>query len=299
VSQTGGVPQKSVIMYLGCRALKIFMPLDVWIAALIAALTIAMAYMGVHITIHPLDESPRRRLRYKCGFAVCAAGAIALVAWQGVRNYRGQDELHRLLVQIQSNTKEPPKIQVSVPPPTVITVPADSKPRTVSLFLDCQAIPLPIASPPGVAVTLLDPGFQGGVFMQWYPAATEGWPDWIGKTPLENRIYRCELTNFSDFEVFDVLLPVKVGIQKALWDRDNVSCVGQVSTRIYAGGISALKRNGGVSAFFIYNSSRDCASFTAPTEATISGPKGTTRVPLKLGGDEHMKLPMFLGPALR
>ena len=134
--------------------------------------------------------------------------------------------------------------------------------------------------------------------MQWYPAATEGWPDWIGKTPLENRIYRCELTNFSDFEVFDVLLPVQVGIRKAVWDRDNVSCVDQVSTRIYTGGISALKRNGGVSAFFLHNG-KDCANFTAPTEATIGGPTEMMRVPLKLGGDKHMNLPMFLGPALR
>lgn len=74
---------------------------------------------------------------------MCATGAIALVTWLGVRNYRGQDELQRLLVQIQSNTKEPPKIQVSVTPPTVITVPADSKPRTASLFMNCLAIPLP------------------------------------------------------------------------------------------------------------------------------------------------------------
>jgi hypothetical protein len=62
---------------------------DIAISTGLAILTIAMGYLGVHLTMHPA-ESARERLWYKAGFCVSAALMVALVVWQGIRNATGQ-----------------------------------------------------------------------------------------------------------------------------------------------------------------------------------------------------------------
>jgi hypothetical protein len=59
--------------------------IDILISAALAILTIVMAYLGVHVTLHPTDD-PKKVRWYKIGFRACAASAVVLVIWQGVRN---------------------------------------------------------------------------------------------------------------------------------------------------------------------------------------------------------------------
>jgi outer membrane murein-binding lipoprotein Lpp len=63
--------------------------IDISIATVLAILTIGMAYLGVHVTLHPAD-SPKAKFRYKFGFSACAVGTVLLVVWQGVRNGASQ-----------------------------------------------------------------------------------------------------------------------------------------------------------------------------------------------------------------
>jgi len=53
--------------------------LDVAIAVLLGIISIAMAYLGVHLTMHPA-ESPKARMAYKIAFASCALVEAALPA---------------------------------------------------------------------------------------------------------------------------------------------------------------------------------------------------------------------------
>ncbi len=92
--------------------------LDIAISAALAILTIVMAYLGVHVTLHP-TEDPKTIRRYKWGFVASAALAVLLVIFQGVRNALSQATLQRQLARIENNTHEPPKVVVNVPP-TVI-----------------------------------------------------------------------------------------------------------------------------------------------------------------------------------
>jgi hypothetical protein len=63
---------------------------DIFVSASLAALTMVMAYLGVHVTLHPPNESPRAQYLYKLGFFVCGLLAVALVITQGVRAGRSQ-----------------------------------------------------------------------------------------------------------------------------------------------------------------------------------------------------------------
>ena len=214
---------------------------------------------------------------------------------------------HAKVVRLSSIDSQQP-IKINVPPSQVIVQGSslealrnggksrDETKSTVSLFLDCQAIPLPIASPPGVAVNLFDAGFHAGVVMQWFPSASGGWPSSPGA--LEKRIYRCDLTNYSDFEVFDVLMPLQGTIEQVYWDRDNASCVDLISTKTYPIGISVLNRSGGKASFYFYNSGSNCAAVTIPPDVTIdqAGQKRRTHVPLRVGKGGDMPR-LWLGPA--
>jgi hypothetical protein len=66
------------------------MALDVVISAILALLTIGMAYLGVHVTLHPPQESPRAQFWYKAGFCLCGLLTVSLVAWQAIRNSKAQ-----------------------------------------------------------------------------------------------------------------------------------------------------------------------------------------------------------------
>lgn len=68
--------------------------IDISIAAALAILTIGMAYLGVHVTLHPAD-SPAAKFWYKFGFSACAVGTVILVVWQGIRNGASQSAFTR------------------------------------------------------------------------------------------------------------------------------------------------------------------------------------------------------------
>jgi hypothetical protein len=80
------------------------MGVDIAIAAGLAILTIAMAYLGVHVTLHPAD-SPRSRFWYKVGFSACAVAAVGLVIWQGVRNGRAQSAFKADIADMKRDSK--------------------------------------------------------------------------------------------------------------------------------------------------------------------------------------------------
>lgn len=91
--------------------------LDIAISAILTVLTIAMAYLGVHVTLHPAG-SPRASRWYKIGFCACAAGAVFLVTWQGIRNGDAQQkaakanaDLAAALTGISLATQETARIQ--------------------------------------------------------------------------------------------------------------------------------------------------------------------------------------------
>ena len=77
------------------------------------------AYLGVHVTLHPVESAPARRW-YKIGFCGCGVCACVLIGVQAYRNAQAQAATQKQLTQIERNTKEPPRVEVNVPPPTVI-----------------------------------------------------------------------------------------------------------------------------------------------------------------------------------
>jgi hypothetical protein len=64
---------------------------DITFSAALAALTIAMGYLGVHVTFHPAD-SPKKKRLYKIGFWICGGCSLIVVIWQGVRNSTSQQQ---------------------------------------------------------------------------------------------------------------------------------------------------------------------------------------------------------------
>jgi len=88
------------------------MSLEVFLSAALAACTIIMAYLGLHVTLHPPNDSPRARFWYKCGFFACGVCSIALIIWQGVRNTNAQRAFDSKVGELQGMIKDTRK-QVS------------------------------------------------------------------------------------------------------------------------------------------------------------------------------------------
>ena len=76
---------------------------DIFISASLAALTILMAYLGVHVTLHPPNESPRARYWYKVGFFVCGLLAVSLVITQGVRANKSQRTANNQIASLRQD----------------------------------------------------------------------------------------------------------------------------------------------------------------------------------------------------
>lgn len=77
--------------------------LDVVISASLAAVTIIMAYLGVHVTLHPPNESPRAQFWYKMGFFICGVLAVSLVVTQGIRAGRAQRSASSQIAGLQKD----------------------------------------------------------------------------------------------------------------------------------------------------------------------------------------------------
>jgi len=104
--------------------------MDIFIAVFLGAVMLVTAYLGVHVTIHPV-ESDRARLQFKIGFVVCAIVVCALNGIQAYRSTNAQSNLQEQLTKIERDTKEPPKVQVTnnVPPPQVVIAPGTPRPQ--------------------------------------------------------------------------------------------------------------------------------------------------------------------------
>src|SRR5438128_9153360 len=64
--------------------------MDIVISVALAVVSIAMAYLGVHVTLHPPNESAHARFWYKAGFFLCGLAAVSLVTTQGIRGRNSQ-----------------------------------------------------------------------------------------------------------------------------------------------------------------------------------------------------------------
>jgi hypothetical protein len=78
---------------------------DIVISAVLAVLTIAMAYLGVHVTLHPKTDSPKEQFWYKSGFFACGIIAVSLVIVQGVRSVRTQRSASKQIASLQTDVK--------------------------------------------------------------------------------------------------------------------------------------------------------------------------------------------------
>lgn len=81
------------------------MEMDIGISASLAIVTILMAYLGVHVTLHPAESDSKRRA-YKAGFFVCAGIAVALVVLQGARNGATQTANINAMSSLQKDVKD-------------------------------------------------------------------------------------------------------------------------------------------------------------------------------------------------
>ena len=116
---------------------------DIWVAISICALTAAMAYMGVHVTLHPPESHKAKRL-WKAGFVSVAVLACVLIGVQTKRNDDSQSKLQAQLSKIQKQTETPPQVTVNVPaqgPPVVnVSTPAPPAPAKPSASVAQSAI---------------------------------------------------------------------------------------------------------------------------------------------------------------
>ena len=79
--------------------------LDIATSAALAVFTIVMAYLGIHVTLHPPNESSKARLFYKAGFFVCGCLMVCLVIVQGVRAKEAQRTAANQIDELQTGIR--------------------------------------------------------------------------------------------------------------------------------------------------------------------------------------------------
>jgi len=79
--------------------------MDIVISAALAVVSIAMAYLGMHVTLHPPSESTRARFRYKVGFFLCGLLAVSLVTIQAIRSRKSQRSAANEIVALRQDVK--------------------------------------------------------------------------------------------------------------------------------------------------------------------------------------------------
>jgi hypothetical protein len=77
---------------------------DVLIAIAIGILTLATAYMGVHVTLHPPEE--KGKSKWKAAFSVAAILICALIGWQTERSVNSQELLQAKIDKMKPPTAE-------------------------------------------------------------------------------------------------------------------------------------------------------------------------------------------------
>jgi len=78
---------------------------DITVALVLCVTAAVMAYMGVHVTLHPPRE--KNKNYWKASFWAVALLASVGVIVQAVRNNQTQDSLRKQLTDIQANTAKP------------------------------------------------------------------------------------------------------------------------------------------------------------------------------------------------
>ena len=101
---------------------------EIWIAIGIAAFGAGMAYMGVHLTMHP-PESSAAKWCWKVGFIAMAIALCGLIGWQTKLSLHAQSDLNSRLDRIEKNK---PTVTVLPAPVTVNNIPAPSISSTTS-----------------------------------------------------------------------------------------------------------------------------------------------------------------------
>lgn len=75
--------------------------MDIVLAAAIALFTCVLAYMGLHVTLHP--QAPEAKNFWKAGFVIATAIVIVLVTCQTWRNLSEQNKTTSALTDLQKN----------------------------------------------------------------------------------------------------------------------------------------------------------------------------------------------------
>ncbi|MGK2856494.1 MAG: hypothetical protein ACSLFQ_04730 [Thermoanaerobaculia bacterium] len=82
------------------------MSIDMFIPVSLAVITVAIGYLGVHLTLHPLPvEDPalrRAQMRYKVSFVVLSLVGVALIGWQAARSQVTPSVWHRPITAEES-----------------------------------------------------------------------------------------------------------------------------------------------------------------------------------------------------
>ena len=131
---------------------------EILLAVFSALFTLATAYLGVHVTIHPA-ETDKHKLFYKIAFWACGVIACTFIGIQSYRGVKTQSALQIQLNKIQKNTETPPPTPVvnvypatQAPPPHQL---ASLKDRTNKLAAELDAFERDRVKhgPPGVTIT--------------------------------------------------------------------------------------------------------------------------------------------------
>jgi len=100
--------------------------LDPALAIGLAILTGAMAYLGVHMTVHP-PGTARAKTRYKAAFVGLALGSVLVIGIQSKRSADSQAQLEATLQGIKMQSERPIEANVRIPPISLI-VPSPIQP---------------------------------------------------------------------------------------------------------------------------------------------------------------------------
>jgi hypothetical protein len=101
--------------------------MDTVMSALIYTLQSAIAALGIYVTMFPLRHHQLRHKRLVIALIVILwIAGLAITGFQQRRNSHEQASLQASLEDIQKNTKQPPRVNISVPPAQVNIAPQNS-----------------------------------------------------------------------------------------------------------------------------------------------------------------------------
>lgn len=198
--------------------------LDIALAVLLGVLTLVTAYLGVHVTLHPV-QSHREKWAYKIGFSVCGLAACILIGIQTYRNNAAQQELHSEIsriqndtVRIEHNTEQPPRVQVNIPPPTIILPRVSSDPSNSSAATQTLSSLTNYELQKNVwALTHRMRAFEKNMIEQMTAYSSSGVPQDHAVIHEDQKVAQIYLDNASVYN--STMLPTAVALRTELWRR--------------------------------------------------------------------------------